>query len=488
MIEDTQEMIQKRIFRFIFLILIIVTFSTYYVTERQLVNNLFLNVGSQIHETKKEQKVSNLHDVKKASMDRKYVVVIDAGSTGSRLHAYSFFYRNNEWELDEEKFQKVNPGLSLYGDNYIEAARSLETLIVAGRGFVPESKHNNTIIAVKATAGLRLLGPEKSEKILNEIKVMLKKTTNFRVIEEEIGILDGKYEGIYLWITVNFLEKTLSKGLKSVGVIDLGGGSLQLTFELNTNFVQKEFSNYNYVTPSRNYTLYEKSYLGYGLMEARQEIYRRILSNFLRKSDSKVSFYDSKSKAIEAHSPIEIINPCLSTNTKVDKQVVEYENNFYLLKMLPPPISNQKNCEKLTLSVLNLEKKCIYDFCSFDGVYQPNLSQYKKMTFYLLSYFYDMTIPLGFQNHFTLSSLKRFNDKVCKEVKFWRFLFSPSFFPLLESNPLWCQDVTFIYSMLKHGYKFQEDNQLKLVSSIDGKEATWSLGAALMLLNKYLLH
>lgn len=51
-----------------------------------------------------------------------YAVVIDAGSTGSRVVAYEFHmgYLDNRLVLDEELFVQIKPGLSYYHDKPTE--------------------------------------------------------------------------------------------------------------------------------------------------------------------------------------------------------------------------------------------------------------------------------------------------------------------------------------------------------------------------------
>jgi Golgi nucleoside diphosphatase len=48
---------------------------------------------------------------------------------------------------------------------------------------------------------------------------------------EDVGILDGKFEGIYSWLTLNYALGSYEKGSESrVVSLDLGGGSTQVTF------------------------------------------------------------------------------------------------------------------------------------------------------------------------------------------------------------------------------------------------------------------
>ncbi|KAJ1893927.1 Guanosine-diphosphatase, partial [Kickxella alabastrina] len=81
-----------------------------------------------------------------------YVLMVDAGSTGSRIHVYKFNYCKDHPELEDEIFKQLKPGLSSFGDNAKGAADSLDGLMEAAMKGVPEQLHGCTPIAVKATA------------------------------------------------------------------------------------------------------------------------------------------------------------------------------------------------------------------------------------------------------------------------------------------------------------------------------------------------
>ncbi|KAJ2409614.1 Guanosine-diphosphatase, partial [Coemansia sp. RSA 2531] len=162
-----------------------------------------------------------------------YVLMVDAGSTGSRIHVYKFNYCKDHAILEDEIFQQIKPGLSSFGDDAVGAAHSLDGLMEAAMKGVPESLRACTPIAVKATAGLRILGPEKSDRILEAIRDRLTKDYPFKLIPKAaVEIMDGKDEGIYAWITVNYLLGSLgSPEHKTAATFDLGGGSTQIVFE-----------------------------------------------------------------------------------------------------------------------------------------------------------------------------------------------------------------------------------------------------------------
>jgi guanosine-diphosphatase len=138
---------------------------------------------------------------------------------------------------------------------------------------VPEQFRAQTPISLKATAGLRLLGQGQGDKILEKVREYLA-TFPFDLHDpkKSVEVMDGKDEGVFAWITVNYLLGYLdpSKGKKTAAIMDLGGGSTQIVFEPfndipdGSHKVQVPFGN-------KTYTLYQKSYDGFGLMQGRKK-------------------------------------------------------------------------------------------------------------------------------------------------------------------------------------------------------------------------
>lgn len=125
-----------------------------------------------------------------------YALVIDAGSTGSRIHAYKFNYCNAAPMLEYETFKMTRPGLSSFKDSPSKAAGSLNELLDEALRVVPETLRKCTPIAVKATAGLRLLGEKESNAILKEVEHHIRNDYPFPLIEKEpVVVMDGKDEG-----------------------------------------------------------------------------------------------------------------------------------------------------------------------------------------------------------------------------------------------------------------------------------------------------
>lgn len=125
-----------------------------------------------------------------------WALMIDAGSTGSRIHAYKFNNCGPSPAYEYEVFNMTRPGLSDYGDNPQAAAESLDVLLDLAVKAVPENLQKCSPVAVKATAGLRLLGHAKSDAILEAVKDRLDTKYPFPVLQKDgVVIMDGKDEG-----------------------------------------------------------------------------------------------------------------------------------------------------------------------------------------------------------------------------------------------------------------------------------------------------
>jgi guanosine-diphosphatase len=249
-----------------------------------------------------------------------YALMIDAGSTGSRIHIYKFNNCGPSPVYEYEVFKQRRPGLSNYKGEPLGAASSLDELMDEAERVVPESLWKCTPVAVKATAGLRLLGAVESAEILEAVRQRLREKYQFSLrSDEDVVIMDGKDEGLYAWITANYLLDTIRANSPpestSYAVLDLGGASTQIVFEpvfdekRPDSMLEEGEHKYDLEFAGKKRVLYQHSYLGYGLMKAREGVH------------SLVEFLAS-TKDLERGT---ITNPCLAhgmmkevniTNTK----------------------------------------------------------------------------------------------------------------------------------------------------------------------------
>ncbi|KAG7192893.1 Guanosine-diphosphatase [Scheffersomyces spartinae] len=429
---------------------------------------------------------------------KEYVVMIDAGSTGSRVHVYTFNTCMSPPQLLHEEFKMLKPGLSSFDTDTVGAAKSLDPLLQVALDTVPKDKQGCTPVAVKATAGLRLLGQEKSDAILKEVRHHLEVDYPFAVVEGNgISIMDGADEGVYAWITTNYLLGNIGGNdkLPTAAVFDLGGGSTQIVFEPDfpndAEMVDGEFK-YKFSFGNRDFTLYQYSHLGYGLMQGRNKINSEIIKSHIKNSEgSSLVKLTSKKEAKDAKSSITIKNPCIPPGSKAENVLVELgKDEMYVVTFQGPSLdesgSSGSACRRLAEGILNKDATCETKPCSFNGVHQPSLTRtfHKTSDMYVFSYFYDRTNPLGFPSSFTMEELLELSRLVCRGEKLWKDVLLDDHIKELVEEPQWCTDLSFISAMLHVGYDIPLGRELRTAKTIDNNELGWCLGASLPLLDK----
>lgn len=216
-----------------------------------------------------------------------FALMIDAGSTGSRIHIYKFHNCGPAPTFEYEVFKQTKPGLSSYEGSPQAAAQSLDVLLDEAVNVVPRSLHSCTPVAVKATAGLRLLGAEASEAILEAVRRRLHDQYPFSLQDKDgVVIMDGADEGVYAFITANYLLNTIRAetpaNVQPYAVLDLGGASTQIVFQPTFDMAKPDSTlepgehKYDLEFAGKKRLLYQHSYLGYGLMEARKSVHRLV--------------------------------------------------------------------------------------------------------------------------------------------------------------------------------------------------------------------
>ncbi len=126
-----------------------------------------------------------------------YALMIDAGSTGSRVHVYRFNYCSGPSPvLEDEVFREVKPGLSSFKGNPFDAANSVKELLEVAMATIPASHRSCTPVALKATAGLRLLGETDSQELLRAVEEMIRKYPFKLPAKDGVVVMDGSDEGI----------------------------------------------------------------------------------------------------------------------------------------------------------------------------------------------------------------------------------------------------------------------------------------------------
>ncbi|CAI5475028.1 unnamed protein product [Closterium sp. Yama58-4] len=402
--------------------------------------------------------------------ENKYAVIIDAGSTGSRIHVYQFNPKLELMEIgnDLELFVALKPGLSSFRENAKGAADSLRPLIDKALTVVPEEVRSTTPIRVGATAGLRLLPGDLADNILEAVREMLKEYP-FTFAADSVKILDGADEGSFAWVTVNYLLGNLGKDIsQTVGVVDLGGGSVQMTYAVPDDVAAKAPEGYvrRLSGMGKTYGVYVHSYLGFGLMAARAQVLK------------------AKPPGSEGHA-------CLPKGTD-DKYV--YGTEEVKAQALPTG-GSAAECALIAAKALELggaasgdaAPACSFEECTFGGVWSGGRGQGASKLF-IASYFFDRAGQLGVIPDPKASSapVKAKDFAAAAEAACATPLEEVTKkFPAVDGKdaPYMCLDVVYQHKLLTHGFKIDDGAELTLVKQVTYKgkdvEAAWPLGAAI---------
>ncbi|RWW83786.1 hypothetical protein BHE74_00007695 [Ensete ventricosum] len=191
------------------------------------------------------------------------------------------------------------PGLSFYANDPQEAANSLVPLLEKAESVVPvelrqktpvrvgvnytaldwwlslslrklvlcnvacAEPHCLTVMLMQATAGLRALGAETSEKILQAVRDLLQRKSSLKFNPDWVTVLDGTQEGAFQWVyNLNF-NNILNILLIRPQVCHLSAFEILIFLLLIWNLIGNDCK----LTCGL-----PRSYLHYGLLAARAEI------------------------------------------------------------------------------------------------------------------------------------------------------------------------------------------------------------------------
>ncbi|XP_051958125.1 ectonucleoside triphosphate diphosphohydrolase 1 [Xyrauchen texanus] len=402
----------------------------------------------------------------------KYGIVLDAGSS----HTSVFIY---EWPAEKENNTGMvrqkhtcnvkGKGISSYSANPQKAGTSLQDCMEEAKQIIPAHRHRETPVYLGATAGMRLLKMENevaSGKVLDSVAHSLQMSP---FSYQGARIISGQEEGAFGWITVNYLSENLRKATGTLGALDLGGASTQITFvpkqEIESNDNSIDFRLYG-----NDYRLYTHSFLCYG----KDQVLKLSLADKLWST-----------LAVNKTDPVELMDPCFHPGYKVNKTFQSFFDTPCLNKSNTPPNKNLTHvglgdwsmCQQSVREVFNTNL-CKYSRCSFNGVFQPSVDG----NFGAFSAFYFVMNYLNLTSD-TLDNAKEKLARYCSTP--WEKIVENH--PNIKQKYLseYCFSGTYILTLLEYGYKFTSNNwkDIRFIKKIGESDAGWTLGYMLNLTN-----
>ena len=213
---------------------------------------------------------SVLLSVGAASAQTRHIAMVDAGSSGSRLHLYSVERKGAAQEIRDLLDVSGNaPGLSSFAQNPSAAGDGgMGQLIASLNTRVKELglDRQNIELHVMGTAGMRLIAPEAAQAVYDNVRTTL---NNAGYAPKRIVTISGEMEAFYGWTDANFLLGHFAPDRQPVGVIEIGGASMQIAYPVESGTQHNVTKGLIF---GREYHVRTMSFLGLGVNEARRQM------------------------------------------------------------------------------------------------------------------------------------------------------------------------------------------------------------------------
>ncbi|CEI86706.1 hypothetical protein RMCBS344292_01137 [Rhizopus microsporus] len=371
-------------------------------------------------------------DVKRPSVEdwkknRKYGVIIDAGSSGSRVYIYSWKdheHAKSAFTTDELKGKipvveradynglkwtsREEPGISTYGSKPSEVGEHLDMLLNFAKEVVPEENQSSTPIFLKATAGMRLLPQDQQDALLKSTCDYIHTHSRFFMsdCETHVQIISGELEGVYGWVAVNYLMGGFDTSIKAYidqqpkkpeeqhhtfGFLDMGGASAQIAFEPEHHQKEEHRDDLTQVTlrtldgRTVEYDVFVTTFLGYGSNEAR----RRYLEKRVEEVFAEVNGKEQQKHLLDEHHLLHLQDPCLPLNLNLT------DSHSTSIPLYLHGTGDFNECIKYTEPLLNKDAACPTQPCLFNGVHTPHIDWSVNKFVGISEYWYSTHDILG---------------------------------------------------------------------------------------------
>ncbi|XP_060107094.1 ectonucleoside triphosphate diphosphohydrolase 2 [Heteronotia binoei] len=413
----------------------------------------------------------------------KYGIVMDAGSS----HTAMFVYK---WPADKENDTGIvsqhsmcdvkGGGISSYAADPPAAGRSLVACLDQAMKDVPKEKHAITPLYLGATAGMRLLNLTDSQASDNILAAVASTLKDYPFDFRGAKILSGEDEGVFGWVTTNYLLENFIKygwigqwvrpKKKTLGAMDLGGASTQITFETQEE-IETPINAMTLKLYGQTYKVYTHSFLCYG----RDQVLKRLLSKVL-----KAERYALK-----------VENPCwprdykknFTIETAYDSPCTSAErptNYFPTANVNMRGSGDPALCRQRVESLFQFTG-CTYKRCSFDGIFQPSVTG-NFIAFSAFFYTVDFIQSVMKRRITTPDDLQEAVVEICNST--WSELLQKA--PDQEKRlPDYCSTAVFIQLLLMEGYRFDENTfpDIAFQKKAGDTSIGWALGYMLNLTN-----
>ncbi|RUS72025.1 hypothetical protein EGW08_020209 [Elysia chlorotica] len=413
-----------------------------------------------------------------------YAIVFDAGSTHTSMFVYKWDAAKNKGtavarQLGETCTAKGH-GIGSFESNPSGAGASLMLCLKEAETLIPSEKYSNTPVYLGATAGMRLIklkNPTAADAILVSVRDTFS-VSKFKLIDGKtsVRIISGADEGLFSWVTSNYLSNAFNvempwvKGpiprfqYSSAGALDLGGASTQITFIPEKGTVIPQGYGHKVKLYGEDYNVYTHSFLCYGVVQMFNSIHASLIKKATPSATTIEHVCLPKGYTMTKPTSKIFASPCVSGS--VTERNITFKG-----------VGNQEECTALLSDTLFNKTSCPFSQCSFNGVYQPNVT---GPFFAFSSYFYAAQFMNLTQNsaYFGYDEFKNATTNLCQKT--WSELLEIPLADEEEKKNLmqYCVQAQYISLLLHNNFNFTEEhfNSINFVSEVLGSEVGWTLG------------
>jgi Golgi nucleoside diphosphatase len=228
---------------------------------------------------------------------------------------------------------QTEPGLDKFLHNESGLRASIEPLLNWAEQHIPSDAHRKTLVFLLATASLRKLPSSDAKWILNKAWAILV-TYPFICQRSRVRVISGVEEVYYGWVALNYNMDKIDNthGHKTFGALDLGGSSLEVTFEPGEETKGEYTEKFN--IGSVEHQLYAYSLPAYGLNDAFEKSVIMLHKKLSERSNEELRF--SNNQMI-----LQIKHPCLQAG---------YRQSYHCSKCYPNQAGSPQNGSFYALS------------------------------------------------------------------------------------------------------------------------------------------
>lgn len=340
---------------------------------------------------------------------------------------------------------------------------------------------------------------DEQTALLNDLKTDIGLDYDFIFYDSHVEVISGEDEAIYAWTAINQALGKFGHELnddplipvevsgkihvrkKTVGMLDLGGASLQMALELPQTYsvydprVKQNLFEFNLGCStnefSHKYKLYAKTFLGHGSDRTRSEYVEWLVGS--RTNDSSAS----STRSTKAGDVVRVDDPCMSLGST--EKSVSNGVTFQLTGR-----GELEECRQLLRRFLKKSVDCVLSNrrrCSIDGAILPDMN-FRNVEFYGFSeFYYTMQDVLELGGAYSFHYFKDKAQDYCATnwsiIESWK---NSSRFPRADAERyrLQCFKSAWILEVLHEGLNFPTSyRHLTSIQYLHGYEIHWSLGA-----------